>query len=298
MKEKFKMTDLGNISYFLGIQFQQSPGMITMTQSHYLQCVLKRYEMDKCNPRQTPCEPNLDAYKSGDDDTTPHDDIRRYREIVGSLVYAMTCSRPDLSWTITKLSQHLACPTNTDWMIIHQVLRYIKGTTDHKLTFRKSSNGPELIGHSDSDWASSKDDRKSTTGYCFTLNSNGPVLAWKSRKQPTVALSSCEAEYMALTNATQEAMFLRNLLTDFGINVTLPILIRGDNLGSLDLVRNEVSNDRSKHIDIKHHFIRDKYREGLINITHIPTNENVADIFTKPATKQKLIVFAPKLFGR
>ena len=87
-------------------------------------------------------------------------------------------------------------------------------------------------------------------------------------------------------------------MTDFGINVNLPILIRGDNLGSLDLVRNEVSNDRSKHIDIKHHFIRDKYREGLINITHIPTNENVADIFTKPATKQKLIVFAPKLFGR
>ena len=296
MKSKFKMTDLGNISYFLGIQFEQSSGVITMSQEHYLQNVLKRYDMDTCKPRQTPCETNLDIYKSGDDDTTPHDDIRKYREIVGSLVYAMTCSRPDLAWIITKLSQHLACPNHADWMTINHVLRYIKGTTEHKLTFRKSGD-PKILGHSDSDWASSKEDRKSTTGYCFSLNCDGPLIAWKSRKQPTVALSSCEAEYMALTNATQEAMFLINLTRDFGHTTQLPLLIRGDNQGSLDMVKNDVSNERSKHIDIELHFIRDKHREGIIDVNHIPTNDNVADLFTKPATKQKLTTFHDKLFG-
>ena len=295
------MTDLGNISYFLGIEFHQSAGQITMSQSHYLKGVLKRYNMENCKPRSTPSEANLDVYASESDDSdhSPSpEDVTRYREIVGSLVYAMTCSRPDLTWIITKLSQHLARPTQADWMIITHVLRYIKGTLNQKLTFRKSQNGPlQLLGHSDSDWASSKDDRKSITGYCFTLNPAGPIIAWKSRKQPTVALSSCEAEYMALTNATQEAMFLLYLTRDFGQKSRLPIMIMGDNQGSLDMVRNDISNDRSKHIDIKHHYIRDKHREGLIDTKHVSTNNNIADLFTKPATKLKLVAFTEKLFG-
>ena len=301
LKTRFKMTDLGNISYFLGIEFHQSAGQITMSQSHYLKGVLKRYNMENCKPRSTPSEANLDVYASESDDSVHSpspEDVTRYREIVGSLVYAMTCSRPDLTWIITKLSQHLACPTQADWMIITHVLRYIKGTLNQKLTFRKSQNGPlQLLGHSDSDWASSKDDRKSITGYCFTLNPAGPIIAWKSRKQPTVALSSCEAEYMALTNATQEAMFLLYLTRDFGQKSRLPIMIMGDNQGSLDMVRNDISNDRSKHIDIKHHYIRDKHREGLIDTKHVSTNNNIADLFTKPATKLKLVAFTEKLFG-
>ena len=299
MKSKFKMTDLGNISYFLGIQFHQSSGQITMSQSHYLNGMLKRYGMENCKPRTTPCEAKFDVYESDGDDGSSAEDVTRYREIVGSLVYAMTCSRPDLTWIITKLSQHLACPTNIDWMIITHVLRYIKGTLNHKLTFRKSNPNSqlELIGHSDSDWASSKHDRKSTTGYCFALNPEGPLISWKSRKQPTVALSSCEAEYMALTNAVQEAMFLEMLARDFTFHAQRPIHIFGDNRGSIDLAKNSTSNDRSKHIDIKHHFIRDKYTEGVIDIHHVATGDNVADLMTKPVTKQKLSVFSNMLFG-
>ena len=112
-----------------------------------------------------------------------------------------------------------------------------------------------------------------------------------------MALSSCEAEYMALTNATQEAIFLTMLAKDFGFHTHLPILIFGDNQGSLDMVKNSSSNDRSKHIDIKHHFVREKYNEGLINVHHIPTDNNVADLMTKPATKPKLQKFRNMLFG-
>ena len=237
MKKEFKMTDLGNISYFLGIQFHQTSSCITMTQSHYLKGVLEKYGMAESKPRSTPCEPKPEAYKCEDDEVSTPEYTRKYREIVGSLVYAMTCSRPDLAWIVTKLSQHLACPTKIDWMMITHVLRYIKGTIDQRLTFKKSDK-LEIIGFSDSDWASCKQDRKSTTGYCFTLNNEGPVVSWKSRKQQTVALSSCEAEYMALTNATQEALFLEMLLKDFGFESHRPISISGDNKGSIDLSKN------------------------------------------------------------
>ena len=221
-----------------------------------------------------------------------------YRKIVGILVYAMTCSRPDLAWVVTKLSQHLANPSGADWMTINHVLRYISTTIEYKMIFKQSKTGLKLLGHSDSDWAANKEDRRSTTGYCFTLNTEGPPVAWKSRKQHTVALSSCEAEYMALTHATQELLFLSMLINDFSIDPKQPITIYGDNQGSLDMVKNPVSNERSKHIDIKHHFPREKYGNGIIDVKYIPTNENVADVFTKPATRQKLEKFKSLLFGR
>ena len=300
LKEKFQMKDLGPISYFLGIQFNQTKNTISMSQSHYLTGVLRRFKMEDCKPRSTPCESNLDAYKTKSNDITQQEDNveGKYREIVGSLVYAMTCSRPDLAWVVTKLSQHLENPSDRDWMTLRHVLRYVKGTVNHRLVYRKSKNGLKLTGHSDSDWASTKDDRRSTTGYAFRLNQDGPIISWKSRKQHTVALSSCEAEYMALTHATQELIFLSNLSKDFNITIPYPITIYGDNQGSLDMVKNPVSNERSKHIDIKHHFIREKYSEGLIDVCYVPTGENLADIFTKPVTKPKLQKYQPILFGQ
>ena len=254
--------------------------------------------MDKYKTRNTPCEANLNAYTKSNNDMQDEGMSENYREIVGSLVYAMTCTRPDLAWVVTKLSQHLEQPSNIDWMTIRHVLRYIRGTYDKNITFRKSKNGLTLIGHSDSDWAASRDDRRSTTGYTFSLNQEGPQIAWKSKKQKTVALSSCEAEYMGLSHATQELLFIKMLCEDFGINIASPIEIYGDNQGSIDMVRNPSSNERSKHIDIRHHFVREKYASGVINVSYKETGENVADIFTKPGTRQKLEKFNTLLFGR
>ena len=299
MKDQFKMKDMGPISYFLGIQFEQTEETITMDQSFYLKNVLYRYQMQDSRPRKTPCEANIDTYRPTDKETI-HDDIKckgSYREIVGSLVYAMTCSRPDLSWVVTKLSQHLENPSAAEWITVKHVLRYIKHTVDYKITFRKSKNGLKLICHSDSDWAKSKEDRRSITGYSFNLNASGPTIAWKSKKQHTVALSSCEAEYMALTHATQELLFLSMLCKDFGIIMEPPTTIYGDNQGSLDMAKNPVSNERSKHIDIKHHFIREKYMDGIINLRYVSTDDNIADLFTKPATQHKLHRFHTYLFG-
>ena len=220
--------------------------------------------MSDCKPRSTPCEIKLDAYEaiSGKEE---ENDIRKYREIVGSLVYAMTCTRPDLAWVVTKLSQNLSKPTDVDWMTVKHVLRYVKGTLELKLWYKKSKNGLKIEGYSDSDWASCADDRRSTTGYYFCLNAAGPPVSWKSRKQPTVALSSCEAEYMAFTDCVQEAMFLQMMLSEV-ISVPTPIPIHGDNQGAIALVKNPIISNRSKHIDTKHHFIREKFSAKVIDI--------------------------------
>ena len=208
----------------------------------------------------------------------------------------MTCTRPDLAWVVTKLSQHLSKPTSKDWMMVKHVLRYIKGTMERKLRFNKSRKGLKLKGYSDSDWASSVD-RRSTTGYLFSLNEDGGAISWKSRKQPTIALSTCEAEYMALVATTQEALFLKTLTKDFGLSSHEPISLYGDNQGAISLVKNPVTHEKSKHIDIKFHFIREKFSAGLIQINHVPTGDNVADLMTKPSTQVKLNHFHNTMFG-
>ena len=298
LKDRFKMKDLGPISWFLGIQFLQTEEGISMNQSYYLSGVLERFQMSECKPRATPCEPKFDVEEGPSTNNNSDDDVRRYREIIGSLVYAMSCTRPDLAWIVTKLSQHLSNPSPSDWTTVKHVLRYIKHTVQHKLFYRKSGSGLKLEGFSDSDWASSSD-RRSTTGYCFRLNEDGGLVSWKTRKQPTIALSSCEAEYMALTAAAQEAISLKMLLKDFTAEEDnkLPTLIRGDNQGSLDLAQNPVHHQRSKHIDIKYHFIREKCADGDIKLQYVSTAENVADLMTKAATKQKLEIFHRDLFG-
>ena len=295
LKQRFKMSDLGEISWFLGIEFHVSRSGITMSQSRYIEGVLERFGYSSCNPRATPCEVNLQKYDQPANNTAA--DVKTYRQIVGSLIYAMTCTRPDLAFVVTRLSQSLENPSESDWMTVKHVMKYLKGTINQKLLYCKSQNGLAISGFSDSDWASAKD-RKSTTGYCFYLNFNSAPIAWKSKKQPTIALSTCEAEYMALTAATQEAMFLAMLSKEFGLDSSDPIHIRGDNASSINLVKNPVITQYSKHIDIKFHFIREKFNNRFIELSHVPSAENVADLMTKPAVKVKLDEFKSFLFGQ
>ena len=169
-----------------------------MNQKGYITKVLERFETSNCKPRFTPSEQKVEF----DGETLV--DPRRYREAVGNLVYPMTCTRPYICWVVTKLSQFLVAPMIGHWIALKHVLRYLKGTLDFELCYRNCDDGRRLIGYSDADWVSSTDDRRSISGYCFSLNRTGPLISWKSRKQPTVALSSCEAEYISLAAAVQE----------------------------------------------------------------------------------------------
>ena len=184
------------------------------------------------------------------------------------------------------------------WTAAKHLLRYLKGTASQELHFRKCEKNPQLEGYSDADWASDHSDRRSTTGYCFSLTENGPVISWKSRKQPTVALSTCEAEYMALGATTQESMYLVQLLKgiDSG-NKHIPVKIYEDNQGAIALTKNPVCRQRSKHVDIKFHFVRSAHAQGKIHIEYCPTADMVADVLTKPVTKSKFERFKGYLFG-
>jgi len=287
------MKDLGLLTWFLGIQFVHDKGTIKMNQTLYLTKLLEKYNMENCKPRSTPCELKLNL-----DSDEMSDTCANYREIVGSLIYAMTCTRPDLCWVVTILSQRLANPSDQHCIILKHVLRYLKGSLNRALCFTKCDDGLKLTGYSDASWGSS-DERKSITGYCFSLNKNGPLISWKSRKQPTVALSSCEAEYMALAATTQESLFLTQLLHDIDRDCQYePVTIFDDNQGAIALVENPVHHQRSKHIDIKYHFVRTEFSQDKINVVHLRSEDMVADIFTKSVSRHQLDKFKDFLFEK
>lgn len=289
----FKMKDLGEIKYYLGIEFEVKTDSILMSQTKYIDQILITFGMQDCKPKYTPCEMNLNRLYR-ENDPLSHDDAVIYRQIVGSLIYLMSCTRPDLSFVVTSLSQFMSNPNAGSMIIAKHVLRYIKGTKENKLCFSKIEGNMIINGFCDADWASSED-RKSITGYCFQLSNHGPLISWKSRKQPTVALSTCEAEYMSLVSI-QEGKYLKSLIIEVtGLN--LDFELNCDNQGTIALAKNPVKHQRTKHIDIKYHFIREEICNGYVNVVYIPTDQNVADTFTKPISKIKLTKFRNQLFG-
>ena len=296
LSRRFKMKDLGPLTSFLGIQFNSTNNCVTMNQSDYLQNVLHKFGFFDCKPRSTPCEQVPNSYQDQESTESSDSDIKLYRQMVGSLLYAMTCTRPDLSYVVTILSQHLSKPNSADWTMINHVFRYIKYTLDYCLTFRKDDE-LKLYAYCDADWASSFEDRHSISGYCFSLSKNGPVISWKSRKQASIALSTCEAEYMAISAACQEMSYLSKLLKELlQINFE-PVNLRNDNHGAIALVKNPIKHMKSKHIDIRYHFVREFYQQDRILLEYIPSNDNYADIFTKPAKKNLIQKFKEFLFG-
>ena len=291
LKKRFNMKDLGEVIHFLGIEFSQDGDKIMMKQTKFLENILKRFQMESCRPRTSPCESNTQVYEQ---DLEPFDP-RTYREAVGSLVYAMMATRPDLCFVVSKLSQKLSAPTIGDFKMLKHVLQYIRGTTNDGLIFRYVEQ-PKLIGYTDSDWASASD-RRSTTGYCFMLSECGPAISWKTKRQASTALSTCEAEYMALSAATQEAIYLARILSEFLDAETKPVKIYCDNQGAIALVKNPVKHGRSKHIDIRYHFTREHVEKGTIELEYVPSNFNLADPFTKPLGRVKWVNFRKPLFG-
>jgi hypothetical protein len=286
LSDRFKMKDLGQLKWFLGIEFNFSNNCIEMNQTKYIEKILSKFRMTECHPKSIPCDMSVNSI--GPDSSKELDDPKLFREIVGSLIYIMTCTRPDICYAVTKLSQNLSRPSFADLNLSKFTLKYLKGTLNYNLKFVKSEI--KIIGYCDSDWGGSQD-RKSISGYCFKLGNNGPLISWKCKKQNVVALSTCEAEYIAITCAVQESCFLRQLLTDMRCGVQEPVQLYVDNQGAIELTKNPVFHQRTKHIDIRFHYIRSQITDSVITISYIPSDENLADMFTKPVNKGKLRKF-------
>ena len=290
LANRFKVKDLGPLKWFLGMQFDITDKVISMNQSLYVKNILTRFNMTDCSPRTLPCDPSV--YTLLEQDSDPFENPKQYQELVGSLIYLMTGTRPDIAFVTTLLSRFMQKPTKMHMTLALGVLRYLKYTPHFDLRFVKTGVNLQLFGYSDSDYASDPLDRKSVSGYCFKLNKDSALVSWRSGKQSLVATSSCESEYMALFEATKEALNLRQLFSELTKKPPQTVKIYADNQGSIALAKHPSFHKRTKHINMRFHAVRDYVANNSVYITYIPSKDNTADMFTKPLAGVKLNHFS------
>ena len=296
--EIFKIKDLGELSKFLGMEVvrKAAEGTIFLSQQQYTYQILERFSMSEAVPNKIPmdtgmklrkCLPSesemgllklkgqqLDEYR-GQFVALPEDKAAAYGSIVGAVMYLAGCTRPDISYAVAKLGRYTSAPTWQHWGAAQSLLRYLAGTRDYGIVFGSRSG---LEAFSDADYAGCVDTRKSTTGSVFILN--GGAITWSSRTQPTVASSTMEAEYMAASGTAKEALWLKKVLPKLGVSIN-HIEIHCDNESCLALLKNPMETEKSKHISIHHHFVRERIDRKEIQFSYVPSSENVADVFTK-----------------
>jgi transposase InsO family protein len=288
MKSKFQMSDLGLLHYYLGLEVTQSEAGITICQSAYAAKILESAGLTGCNPSHTPMEQRLKLSKQS---SAPTVDPTRYRSIVGSLRYLVN-SRPDLAYAVGYVSRFMEKPTAEHLTAVKRVLRYVAGTLHYGCHYPRMKEA-RLVGYSDSDMAGDIDTRKSTTGVGFFLG--GSIITWQSQKQRVVALSSCEAEYIAAATAACQGVWLARLLAELKGEEASPFSLKIDNESAIALSRNPVFHDRSKHIDVKFHYIRECVEENRVQLQSIKTEEQLADILTKALGRERFCELRSRL---
>ncbi|KAE8727985.1 hypothetical protein F3Y22_tig00004899pilonHSYRG00012 [Hibiscus syriacus] len=282
MMKEFEMTDMGLMAYYLGIEVKQQNDGIFISQESYAKEILKKFKMENCKPISTPAEYGIKMTKHEEGESV---DPTFFKSLVGSLRY-LTCTRPDIIHAVGLVSRYMESPTTTHFKAAKRILRYLKGTIDFGL-FYSVSNDYKLVGYSDSDWGGDIDNRRSTTGFVFFMGDI--AFTWMSKKQPIVTLSTCEAEYVAATSCVCHAIWLRNLLKEIGLIQEEPTKVCVDNKSAIALAKNPVFHDRSKHIDIRYHYIRECVARKDVEVEYVKSQDQVADIFTKPLTSEDFL---------
>jgi transposase InsO family protein len=290
LQSLFRMEDLGEVKLMLGIEVNRDRKRRTLTisQTRYINDTLARLDAAEYKVARTPMVPGTHLRKASESYTPSPKSVTAYQSAIGALMYAAIATRPDIAYTVSALSQHCSKPTEDHENAKKHLLRYLRGTVDVGITYSGlpwsyGVRHPPLAGFSDSDYANGED-RKSVTGYCYKLS--GGAVTWSSRRQPTTAQSTVEAEYMALAEAVKEAIWLRRYLYELGYMDDKPIVIYGDNQGSINLSKNPEHHKLTKHIDTKYHLTREHTKLGTVNIIHTNTQENTADVLTKPLGPQ------------
>ena len=242
--------------------------------------------MSDAKPVSTPVDTGTKLVKATDDSDEVNQGL--YQSAVGSLLYLSSRTRPDIAYAVSNVAQFSAKPNKQHWTAVKRILRYLQGTKNFGLLYAKEGS-KECVGYSDADWAGDLDNRRSTSGYVFKIS--GAAVSWRSKKQTCVALSTTEAEYMALANATQEAIWMRQLTADLNLKNTAdkPIRLFEDNQSAICIAKNPQFHGRTKHIEIKYHFTRDQVNIGTIDLQYCRTEDMIADIFTKALLKEKFI---------
>ena len=273
MKTEFEMSMVGELTYFLGLQVKQSKDGIFISQSKYAKNLVKKFGLQGAQHKRTPIGTHTRLTK---DENGVSVDQSLYRSMIGSLLY-LTASRPDLCYSVGVCARFQANPKESHLAAVKRIIKYVSGTIDFGIWYSFDTN-PSLVGFCDADWAGNAEDRKSTSGGCFFLGNN--LVSWFSKKQNSISLSTAEAEYIAAGSSCTQLIWMKQMLEDYGVTQGV-LTLYCDNTSAINISKNPVQHSRTKHIDIRHHFIRELVEEKIISLEHVSTEKQLADIFTK-----------------
>ena len=288
MMEVFEMTDLGLMTFFLGMEIIQDEHEVFICQKKYAKEILKKFKLEECKEMSTPMNQKEKLCK---EDGADKIDQAHFRSLISCLMY-LTATRPDIFNAVSILSRFMHCASELHLKAAKRVIRYVKGTCNFGIKFTRSKEF-KLVGFSDSDWGGSIDDLRSTSGYCFTLGSG--VFSWCSKKQETVAQSTAEVEFVAATAAVNQALWLRKILIDLNLEQKESTEILVDNQAAIAISYNPVFHGKTKHFNIKLFFLREVQKDGAIVLVYCKTEDQAADIFTKPLLVSKFEFLRTKL---
>ena len=288
LQREFAMKDLGPLHHFLGITAERRPQGLFLHQRQYAIDILERAGMSDCKPCSTPVDTQA---KLSEDDGPPVADATSYRSLTGALQY-LTFSRPDIAYAVQQVCLHMHTPREPHLTALKRILRYLRGSLDYGLLLRPSPTS-ELVVYTDADWAGCPDTRRSTSGYAVFLGAN--LVSWAAKRQPVVSRSSAEAEYRAVANGVAEASWLRQLLHELHSPLQRATLVYCDNVSAVYLSTNPVQHQRTKHVEIDLHFVRERVAAGDVRVLSVPTTLQFADIFTKGLPSSVFLDFRSSL---
>jgi transposase InsO family protein len=281
LQKRYQTTDLGDLNYIVGLEVHRDRGTqsISLCQLQYLESKIEAFGQTAAQPISIPLSPGVcfDSVALNIPSKAP------YREAVGGLMYAMTSTRPDIAFATSFMSQYFDSYGSAHWNAAKRIFQYLNATKDLQLQYCGRNKSVDLEVYVDADFANCPDDRKSRSGYVILMA--GAAISWYSKKQQTIALSTAEAEYVAATSAVQEVLWLRSLLGELGFPQTSPTTVFEDNQACIAITTNPITNSRTKHIDIKYHWLREKVLSRDVAFQYCPSRDMAADIFTKALPK-------------
>jgi hypothetical protein len=268
------MSMMGELQFFLGLQIKQSKEGTFVHQAKYTKDIVRKFKMEDSKAMVTPMSTTtaLDADEEGE-----HVDQKEYRSMIGSLLY-LTATRPDIQFSVCLCACFQASPRTSHRQAVKRIFRYLRHTPDFGLWYSASSS-LALHGFSDVDFAGCRLDRKSTSGTCQFLGSS--LVSWSSRKQSIVAQSTTDAEYVAAASCCSQLLWITYTTGDFGEEYTY-VPLQCDSTSAISVAKNPMLRSKTKHIEVRYHFLRHNVEKGKITLIHVPTHNQLADIFTKP----------------
>ena len=288
LAKKFQIKDLGVLKYFLGMEFARSKEGIFVNQRKYVLDLLGETGLLGCKMVETPIDPNLKLQPAKVEEVK---DREQYQKLVGKLIY-LSHTRPDIAFAVSMVSQFMHSPGAKHFEAVYRILRYLKGTPGRGLMLKKHGH-LQVEVYTDADWAGSVTDRRSTSGYCSFVGGN--LVTWRSKKQNVVARSSAEAEFRAVAHGICEVMWIKRILEELKFTFSTPLKVYCDNKTAISIAHNPVLHDRTKHIEVDKHFIKEKLNTGIICMTYLPTTEQLADVLTKGLHKKQFNKLTSKL---